>query len=492
VSEPVIVQRLATGVAGLDEIIGGGLPELSFNLIAGPPGAGKTTMAHQIMFAAASAARPALYMTVLGEPPLKMLRYQQQFSFFDPSKIGSCVRFLHLGSEALDQGLESVLTSIVREVEATNPKLVFVDSFRSVVYKSQAAGPLELQSFVQRLALHLTGWEATTFLIGEYEEHERDCNPLFTVADGVLWLSQALSRNSTVRKIQVLKMRGQEQIPGLHTLKIANSGLRIYPRLPTPVRPVASPIAKRPRRSTGVSGLDRMLGDGVPSGYSVMVVGPSGSGKTSLVTEFIRDGINRGEPGVIAVFERCPEEYLTTARGAEQLSSHIQQGLLKMVSVRPLDLSVEETMEEIAVAVQSIGAKRLVIDSLSGLELALGPDFRDDFRESAYRMIGALMQLGVTVMMTAEIVESYTELRFSGHGISFLTDGIILQRYVELGGALRRVMCIVKMRGCAHSSAFHFYEIGDKGIALGESLADYEGALGGTLRLTSQPRTETK
>jgi circadian clock protein KaiC len=274
-------------------------------------------------------------------------------------------------------------------------------------------------------------------------------------------------------------MRGQAQIPGLHTLKMGSSGLQIYPRLPSPVRSLAAPVRDRPRRCTGVVGLDGMLGGGIPAGYSVMVVGPSGSGKTSLGTQFIRDGINRGEPGVIAVFERSPEEYLTTASGADEL---IERNLLRMVALRPLDLSVEETMEEITMAVRSIGAQRLVIDSLSGLELALAPAFRDDFRESVYRMIAGLVQLGVTVLMTAEITESYTELRLSGHGISFLTDGLILQRYVELDGALRRVMSVVKMRGCPHSSAFHFYEIGEHGIVSGEALADYEGVLSGTLR----------
>lgn len=481
-SERVSIKRLSTGVAGLDDILGGGLPELSFNLIAGAPGAGKTTLAHQVMFASASTERPALYVSILGEPPIKMLRYQQQFSFFDPQKIPGCIRFLHLGGEALEQGLQVVLERIIREVEATSPKLVFVDSFRSLVHRSESAGLLDLQSFVQRLALHLTSWEATTFLIGEYEEGERDCNPLFTVADGILWLSQVVNRNSIVRKLQVLKMRSQAQIPGLHTFKIDGSGLRIYPRLPNPDRPVTMPLRDRARRRTGVDGLDRMLGEGIPSGYSVMVVGPSGSGKTTLATEFLREGLARGEPGVIALFEKRPEEYLTTAPNAEPLTKYIEQDLLRVLSLRPLDLSVEETMEAIAAAVKSIGAKRLVIDSLSGLELALAPSFRDDFRESAYRMVGALVGLGVTVMMTAEIQESYMELRLSPHSISFLTDGLILQSYVVLNGVLRKVMCIVKMRGCAHSRALHFYDIGEQGIVIGDTLEGYEGGLAGTLR----------
>jgi circadian clock protein KaiC len=482
VSQRVEIKKLPSGVSGLDEVLGGGIPELSFNLIAGGPGTGKTTLAQQIMFAAASPERPALFITILGEPPIKMLRYQQQFSFFDATRIVTCIRYLHLGGELQAAGLEQVLTAIVAEVEATSPQLVFIDSFRAVARKAAEAGQMELQSFVQRLSLHLTSWEATTFLIGEYEEVEAESNPIFTIADGIIWLSQVTSRNSIVRKVQVVKMRGQGQVPGLHTMKISETGLRVYPRLPNPDRPTMLPVDHGERRRTGVEGLDDMLGGGIPSGYSVMIVGPSGSGKTTLSTQFIREGIAHGEPGLIAVFEKRPDEYLTTATHSEKLSQLIDGGMLKMLYLRPLDLSVDETMEEIALAVHAIGAKRVAIDSLSGFELALAPSFRDDFRESLYRMVGALVRLGVTVVMTAELVESYTELRLSPHGISFLTDGIILQRYVELDGALRKLVCVVKMRGFDHAKEMKLYDIGYDGIVMGETLTGYRGLLTGAPR----------
>jgi circadian clock protein KaiC len=443
------------------------------------------------MFATATANRPALYITVLGEPPLKMLRYQQQYSFFDEAKIPECVRFLHLGSELLEHGIERVLETILNEVEATKPKLVFVDSFRSVIRKASESGQMELQSFVQRLSIHLTTWEATTFLIGEYEEREPECNPIFTVADGILWLTQATQRNSIVRKLQVVKMRGQGAIPGLHTMKISPAGVRVYPRLPNPDAPRAEPRDRTLRRKTGIDGLDQMLGGGIPAGYSVMIVGPSGSGKTILSTQFIREGIEQGERGVIAVFEKRPDEYLTTAPGSPQLGKFVGAGALKMLYLRPLDLSVDETMQEIADAVRAIGATRVVIDSLMGFELALAPSFREDFRESLYRMVGSLVDLGVTIMMTAELADSYTELRFSPHGISFLTDAIVLQRYVELDGVLRKVMVVAKMRGFDHSKELTLYDIGPSGIEVGPRLSHIRGILKGDAQRVTTDDIET-
>src|SRR5512132_3446050 len=121
-SENVTINRLATGVPGLDQVLGGGLPEFSFNLLAGSPGSGKTTLAHQMMFALATPERPALYFTVLGEPPLKMLRYQQQFDFFDSAKVNTCVRFINLAEETSTGDLRKVLARIMAEVEQHNPR----------------------------------------------------------------------------------------------------------------------------------------------------------------------------------------------------------------------------------------------------------------------------------------------------------------------------------------------------------------------------------
>src|SRR5579859_6573652 len=477
----VVIRKLPTRVRGLDEVLGGGLPEYSFNLLAGAPGTGKTTLSQQLMFALGTPERPALHFTVVGEPSLKLLRYQQQFSFFDPAKVGSSVHYVNLSHETLDQGLASVLDTMVAEVARVSPAVVVVDSFLTVVRAAamERNGTLGLQGFLERLALHLTTWQATTFLVGEYDDAEGPGNPVFTVADGILWLYQSIERNSGVRKLQVAKMRGQAPLPGLHTARITKDGLEVFPRI---LRRNNEPDRKQPLRrlSTGVAELDAMLGGGVPSGDSILVTGPAGSGKSALATQFIAAGLETGEPAIIAVFEEHPSDFLLHAKSrGPNLDSMIARGLLEVIYLRPLDLSVDEALLEIQAAVARTRAQRLVIDSLSGFELALAPTFREDFRESLYRMVGALTGAGVTVFMTTEIAQSFTDLRFSSHLISFLADDVIVQRYVEIEGEMRNVMNVVKMRGSRHSKELRLYDVDERGLRVGGALHDYRGIITG-------------
>jgi circadian clock protein KaiC len=182
----------------------------------------------------------------------------------------------------------------------------------------------------------------------------------------------------------------------------------------------------------------------------------------------------------------------TTPHGGE-FERFVAEKKLEVVYVRPLDLSIDETMTALRDAVLRVGAKRAVIDSLSGLELALAPTFREDFRESLYRMIGALTGMGVTVLSTVELPDSYTVLQFSPHGIAFLCDAILMQRYVEIGGRLKRAVSVVKVRGSQHSKELREYEIGPKGeTVVGESLAAYEGLLTGTPVMVGRKNAATE
>jgi circadian clock protein KaiC len=474
----VRIEKLPTGVPGLDEIVGGGLPEFSFNIIAGAPGSGKTTLAHQFVFANATPERPALYFTVLGESAIKMLRYQQQYTFFDPAKLPDAVRFINLSQIVIEKDLGAVLEEITKEVEKANPAVVAVDSFRTLLRKPQGGlSEMDMQSFIQRLALFLASWQATTFLVGEDELRD---NPIFTVADGLIWLRQTVERNSIVRKLQVVKLRGQASVPGLHTFRITDDGLQAFSRTFGLSGHKRNPPSER-RLSIGVPELDKMLGGGIPEGDSVLVSGSSGTGKSVLATQFIAEGIAQGEPGIVAVFEERPQAYADRASSfGLDLETPQKEGKLLMLYLRPLDLSVDETMHEILDAVQKIGAKRLVIDSLAGFEMALSPGFREDFRESLYRMIFALTGIGVTILSTVEVDESFTEFPFSTYSISFLTDDIIRLRYVSIEGQLRKIMVVIKMRGGNHSKDVREYDItSEGGIVVGKRLTDYQGLITG-------------
>ncbi|MEO7725679.1 MAG: ATPase domain-containing protein [Burkholderiales bacterium] len=471
----VKIRQLPTGVRGLDEIMGGGLPELSFNIIAGDPGCGKTTLAHQILFANATAQRPALYFTILGEPALKMLRYQQQYSFFEPAKLGKAVRFINLSDLVLEKDLDAVLEEITKQVLALRPGIVVVDSFRTVSRKALGGEhEMELQAFVQHLALLLTTWQATTFLIGEYSEAEQHSNPVFTVADGLFWLTQNTERNSVVRKLQIMKLRGQESVPGLHTIRISGDGLVAFSRTQGLSAKKDRPLLRH-RISCGIPELDKMMGGGILEGDSVLVAGPSGTGKSALATHFLAEGVRRGEPGVALIFEERPKGYTARAHSfGIDLEAPQKKGMLEMLYLRPLDLSVDETLREVLDAVHRLKAKRLVIDSLVGFEMALAPGFREDFRESLYRMIAALTGEGVTILTTVEIEDSFTSFEFSHYTISFLTDDIIRLRYVEIDGQLRKILVVVKMRGGNHSKDIREYVVTDKGVVvIGPRQTDY-------------------
>ena len=479
-NDKVTIRNLATGVPGLDAVLGGGIPEFSFNLIVGPPGSGKTTLAHQIMFALATKERPALFFTVLGEPPLKMLRYQQQFSFFDAKKIPESIRFVNLSDEVSAGNFDEVLARIISEVEASSPGLVFVDSFRSVMIEArhQPQGTLSLQQFIQQLGVHLSSWQATTFLVGEYLSNG-DPHPVFTVADGLISLDQNVHRNSMVRQLQVLKMRGQATRPGLQAFRISGAGIEVFPSALLRDDNGASDERAGSRRlktrvTMGVPGLDKMLGGGLPSGYSLLVAGPSGSGKTILATAFLAEGVRRGEPGVIVAFEQTPSQSRIGT-----IDEMVRAGQVGLINTRSLDLSIDEIVQSLLSLIHRMKATRVVIDSLSGFELAVAPTFREDFRESLFRMIAVLSNLGVTVVMTSELEDRYTDLRFSPYGSAFLTDAIIVERYIEIESRLKRVLAVVKVRGSTHSNELRLFEITDAGIIIGEPVQDYEGLLSG-------------
>jgi circadian clock protein KaiC len=291
-------------------------------------------------------------------------------------------------------------------------------------------------------------------------------------------------RNSVVRKMEIMKMRGQPTLTGLHTFRINNGGVRIFAppsaRQPAPLNaPVEAALngathAAPLRALTGVGPLDEMLGGGLPRGYSLLVAGPSGSGKSILAAAFLAEGARLGEAGVIAVFEQHPNRSRNRV-----VADLIDAGKVGVVDSRAPDLSIDEISVLLLDEIHRRRATRVVIDSLSGFELSVAPTFREDFRESLSRLVKAMTDAGVTVLMTSELEDRYNDLRFSPYGTAFMTDAIIVQRYIEVASRLRRVMAVVKVRASAHSDELREFTIDDSGIVVGSTLADHEGLLGG-------------
>lgn len=225
---------------------------------------------------------------------------------------------------------------------------------------------------------------------------------MFTVADGLIWLRQSVQRNSMVRKLEVMKMRGQATLPGLHSFRIIAQGIGVFAPAPAPT-PARLPLfessnAVGSRLLMGVPHLDEMFGGGLPRGYSLLVAGPSGLGKSILAAAFLAEEARCGEFGVIAAFEQHPNRTNTPA-----LAALIESGQVSLIDSREPDLSIDEVLQLLLREIRRVNATRVVIDSLSGFELSLAPTFREDFRESLSRMVAALAGAGVTVLMTSEL-----------------------------------------------------------------------------------------
>ncbi|MBI3980134.1 MAG: AAA family ATPase [Chloroflexi bacterium] len=331
------------------------MPALSFTILAGAPGTGKTTLAQQILFHLGTPGRPALYFSILGEPTFKLLRYQQQFAFFEPARVGRDVFFFDLADEVRRGGIGRVREVITREVEQRSPMIVAIDSFRAVQELAEVGGISGLRTFVHDLALILASWDTTSLLISEYREVDYETDPEFTICDGILWLSQQARQNSVTRKLQAVKLRGLAALPGRHTFRITDDGLHIYPRLSN-VEPTAAALPEG-RCAFGVPGLDEMMRGGIPQGEACLIAGSSGTGKTLMALHFIVEGARQGEPGVMITFEEQPQAHVRKAqRFGWDLPALEAQDLLRMIYLRPVDLSVDEVLSEIQRAVEALGA----------------------------------------------------------------------------------------------------------------------------------------
>jgi circadian clock protein KaiC len=458
-SPHVNIRLESTGDSALDGILGGGIPSQSVTVIAGEPGSGKTILTLQILFNAARQGKKCLYFTTLSEPAMKVIRYMQSFAFFDAELLEKHLIFVDLGA-AIHQGAEATLAEVVSRVEAHEPTFVAIDSFRSIgeLLHAQGTG----RRFVYDLATEMAGWGATTLLVGEYVRDEFPQFAEFAVADGILRLGSERQELTSIRELEVLKLRGASYVSGRHFFDIKSSGLCVYPRVRAPESLEAAPTL-RDRDATGVSGLDELLDGGLPRGSATLVQGGTGTGKTCLSFNFMMEGIRRGERAVLFTMEETPDQLREIAKGLGwDLAAAEADGLLVIRYTSPVELATDRFLNEARDQVRSAGARRVVFDSLT--TMALGVPSERRFKEMIYALAKHMRSVGASLFMTMESEQLLGSVNLSGLGVSFIADNLIQLRYVEMEGRLERAISVIKARGIKLNTELRAAQIGPGGL----------------------------
>ena len=453
------------------------MPTRSVNVLAGEPGAGKTILALQMLFHEARQGRKCLYLTTLSEPSLRLFTYMQQFSFFDEKLTGGDgVVFADIGSVVRRKGIEETLTEITSRIEQEHPALVVIDSFKAM--QDLLGEPSANRTFVYDLAVHISVGGGTSILVGEYTAEEIANLPVFAIADGIIRLSNQRRKLRAVREVEVLKLRGANVVTGGHFFEIGDDGLTFFPRVRSPEGPIAEPPIPGDRVSTGVAGLDEMLGGGLPRASATVIQGGTGTGKTFLGLQFLLAGARSGEPGVLFTLEETANQLRSIAHGfGWELRPLEDRGLLAFCYVSPVELSTDRFLDQARQEVERRGARRAVLDSLTSM--ALGVPSQRRFKELVYAVSKHFRAAGVTLNMNMEIADLLGSARLSGYGVSFAADNVIQLKYVEVEGHLERAVAVLKARGVRHATDARRLIIGDGRIDVQPAYAGLRGVLTG-------------
>jgi circadian clock protein KaiC len=454
--------RLETGVRNLDAIFDGGIPRGSLVAISGAPGSGKTILTQQICFHNATDEHRVLYFGTLSEPTAKLLRHLKQFSFFQPEKLKTAIDFVDLGEINNVTGIGEAAALITKHLKRVEPSIIVIDSFK--VFDDLARSRQELRSFGYEIAVTLMAWEATTFLVGEFSPSEYQTNPLFSIVDGSCVLSQQEALGEHQRFLQVIKLRGTNHSREQHPFAISQNGIDVFAprglirREPIPPRPRAD------RCMTRISKLDEIIGTGIPWGSSILLSGVAGTGKTVLSLEFLYRGAQAGEKGLFFSFEETVDRLAAAARGLGwDLETEIERGMIEIVFIPQPEITVEAHLKMIQERIAALGAKRVVIDSVSVFLDKIGdPQL---CREKVYHLCTIVQNAQAVALFPTDI--PYGATRISRFGVEeTVVDGVILLRSIEEGLERQRYIEVYKLRDSAHLKGRHNMHIGQGGVSV--------------------------
>lgn len=475
------INKLSTGIDGLDRILEGGLPECNIYLVEGEPGSGKTTLALQFLLEGIRQGESVLYVTLSETkrelenvasshgwsldalniyelvPAGDTLKSESQYTIFHPSEVE----------------LNELTGAVLQEVERINPKRVVFDSLSEM--RLLARDPLRYRRQILALKQYFAPRECTVLLLDDKTSNIVDLQ-VSSIVHGVLILEHlAVEYGAERRRLRVSKLRGSRFRGGYHDFNIETGGVRVFPRL------VSAEHVQNTKHETvksGIVGLDELLGGGIDRGTSTLIIGPAGSGKSSLAAQFAASGAANGENASIFIFDEIRETYITRAAGiGTNLQQYLDTGLVRIQQVDPAELSPGEFAHSILETVNQNKTKVVIIDSLNGYMNAM-PEERF-LTMQMHELLTYLNRQGVITILIMAQHGFLGNAMTSPIDVSYLADTVLMLRYFESGGAVRRALSVVKKRTGAHENTIRELDISPDGIRVGKALTDFQGVLTG-------------
>jgi circadian clock protein KaiC len=472
-----------TGVAGLDDVLGGGLPSNRLYVVEGDPGSGKTTLSLQFLREGARLGQRTLYVT-LSETleELSEVAASHGWTLEGINLIGLDTLSERLEEEATytvyppsDVELGETVKRIRAEIERLSPARVALDSASELKILSQTGARYRRE--ILGLKQFFAGKKCTTLVLDDCTTREGE-QQLQSIAHGVVRMERASREyGSTRRQIHVVKMRGVPFQDGKHDFVIRTGGLELYPRL------LANNALRTTHDRSAQSGspeLDALLGGGLDCGSSTLLLGPAGCGKTTLCSHYLMTALKRGEQVAYYLFEESRETFLRRSAGfGMDFEPYLSSGKLELVEIDIGGLSPGEFSAGIRRVVEQNDARIVVIDSLTGYLNGM-PSER--FLIHMHELLAYLGQKGVVTLLTIAQHGMLGSSMQTPIDVSFLADTVILLRFFEEAGMVRQAISVVKKRGGAHERTLRELKIGSTGMQVGKVLRDFEGVLTGVPR----------